>query len=110
MTKLLKKKPFQSDNFYFITAKSKNSLNSQFAKDDFVYLHSSTNFKNDDVVRISSKYGNANFKVRIDDNIKSNCAFFFTGNKYANYLTPAQEDDASHSAIFQEVLVQIELS
>ena len=98
------------DNFYYITGKSKNSLNSQFAKDDFVYLHSSTNFKNDDVVRISSKYGNANFKVRIDDNIKSNCAFFFTGNKYANYLTPAQEDDASHSAIFQEVLVQIELS
>ena len=98
------------DNFYYITGKSKNSLNSQFAKDDFVYLHSSTNFNNDDLVKISSKYGNANFKVRIDDNIKSNCAFFFTGNKYANYLTPAQEDDASHSAIFQEVLVQIELS
>ncbi|PUE63995.1 molybdopterin-dependent oxidoreductase [Arcobacter caeni] len=100
----------KDDNFYYITGKSKNSLNSQFAKDDFVYLHSSTNFKNDDVVRVSSKYGNANFIVKIDDNIKSNCAFFFTGNKYANYLTPALEDEVSNSAMYQEVLVQIELS
>ncbi|MFA6740131.1 MAG: molybdopterin-dependent oxidoreductase [Arcobacteraceae bacterium] len=100
----------KDDNFYYITGKNKNSLNSQFAKDDFVYLHSSTNFKNDDVVRISSKYGNANFIVKIDDNIKSNCAFFFTGNKYANYLTPALEDEVSNSAMYQEVLVQIELS
>ena len=100
----------KDDNFYYITGKNKNSLNSQFAKDDFVYLHSSTNFKNDDDVRISSKYGNANFIVKIDDNIKSNCAFFFTGNKYANYLTPALEDEVSNSAMYQEVLVQIELS
>ena len=100
----------KANNFYYITGKNKNSLNSQFAKDDFVYLHSSTNFKNDDVVKISSKYGNANFIVKIDDNIKSNCAFFFTGNKYANYLTPALEDEISNSAMYQEVLVQIELS
>ena len=100
----------KADNFYYITGKNKNSLNSQFAKDDFVYLHSSTNFKNDDVVKISSKYENANFIVKIDDNIKSNCAFFFTGNKYANYLTPALEDEISNSAMYQEVLVQIELS
>lgn len=100
----------KDDNFYYITGKNKNSLNSQFAKDDFVYLHSSTNFKNDDDVIISSKYGNANFIVKIDDNIKSNCAFFFTGNKYANYLTPALEDEVSNSAMYQEVLVQIELS
>ena len=100
----------KDDNFYYITGKSKNSLNSQFSKDDFVYLHSSTNFKNNDIVRISSKYGNANFIVKIDDNIKSNCAFFFTGNKYANYLTPALEDEVSNSSMYQEVLVQIELS
>lgn len=100
----------KDDNFYYITGKKRNSLNSQFAKDDFVYLHSSTNFKNDDVVKISSKYGNANFIVKINDNIKSNCAFFFTGNKHANYLTPALEDEVSNSAMYQEVLVQIELS
>ena len=99
-----------SDNFYFITAKSKNSLNSQFTKDDFVYLHSSTNFKDDDNVTISSKYGSAKFTVKINDDIKSDCVFLFAGNKNANYLTPFDEDESSNSAMYQEVLVEIELS
>ena len=98
------------DNFYLITAKNKNSLNSQFAGDDFVYLNSNTNFKDNDEVLISSKYGNAKFIVKIDDDIKFDCAFFFAGNKKVNYLTPALEDESSFSAMYQEVLVEIELS
>jgi anaerobic selenocysteine-containing dehydrogenase len=98
------------DDFYFITAKSKNSLNSQFAKDDFVYLNSATNYKDGDIVNISSKNGSAKFVVKINNDIKIDCAFFFTGNKNANYLTPASEDESSFSAMYQEVLVQIELS
>ena len=100
----------KSDNFYFITAKNKNSLNSQFANDDFVYLHSNTNFKDNDEVTIFSKYGNAKFIVKINDDIKADCAFFYSGNKNANYLTPADEDESSFSAMYQEVLVEIELS
>ncbi|NCB12894.1 MAG: molybdopterin oxidoreductase, partial [Erysipelotrichia bacterium] len=99
-----------SENFYLITAKNKNSLNSQFANDDFVYLHSSSNFKEEDEVLISSKYGSAKFIVKIDDNIKDNCAFFYAGNKNVNYLTPNDEDESSFSAMYQEVLVEIELS
>ena len=99
-----------SENFYLITAKSKNSLNSQFAKDDFVYLHSSNSFKENDEVTIFSKYGSAKFIVKINDDIKNDCAFFFAGNKNVNYLTPADEDESSFSAMFQEVLVEIELS
>ena len=99
-----------ADNFYFITAKNKNSLNSQFASDDFVYLNSSSNFKDGDSVNISSKYGNANFIVKINDDIKSDCVFFFSGNKKVNYLTPNEEDESSNSTMYQEVLVEIELS
>ena len=99
-----------NENFYFVTAKSKKSLNSQFAKDNFVYLNSDTNFKEGDNVTISSRNGSAKFIVKINDDIKSDCAFFFTGNKYANYLTPAKEDESSFSAMYQEVLVEIELS
>ena len=99
-----------SENFYLITAKNKNSLNSQFANDDFVYLHSSSNFNENDEVLISSKYGSSKFIVKIDDNIKDNCAFFYSGNKNVNYLTPNDEDESSFSAMYQEVLVEIELS
>ncbi len=99
-----------SSNFYLITAKNKNSLNSQFANDNFVYLNANANFKDNDEVNISSKYGNAKFIVKIDDDIKENCAFFYAGNKNVNYLTPNDEDESSFSAMYQEVLVEIELS
>lgn len=99
-----------NENFYFITAKNKNSLNSQFANDDFVYLNSKTDFKNNEVVTISSKYGKAEFIVKIDDDVKEDCAFFYSGNKKVNYLTQADEDESSFSAMYQEILVEIELS
>ena len=99
-----------SSNFYLITAKSKNSLNSQFTIDNHVYLNPLSGFKNDDDVRIFSPYGEANFKVKISEDIKNECAFFYAGNKKVNYLTPNKEDEESFSAMFQEVLIEIELS
>ena len=68
------------------------------------------NFKDNDEVLVSSKYGSAQFVVKINDDIKADCAFFYSGNKNANYLTPANEDESSFSAMYQEVLVEIELS
>ena len=73
-------------------------------------MHSSTNFKDEDIVTLSSKYGSAEFTVKINDDIKSDCVFLFAGNKNANYLTPFDEDESSNSAMYQEVLVEIELS
>lgn len=98
------------DNFYLLTSKNKNSLNSQFATDSFVYLNSSANFSEDTKVKVSSKYGEATFFVKIDDNIKDGCAFFYAGNKKVNYLTANKEDELANSAMFQEVLLDIELS
>jgi anaerobic selenocysteine-containing dehydrogenase len=98
------------DNFYLITGKSKASLNSQFTIDNHVYLNPLSGFKNDDKVRIYSKYGEAIFEVSLNEDIKFNCAFFYAGNKNTNYLTPNKEDEESHSAMFQEVLISIELS
>lgn len=99
-----------SENFYLITAKNKKSLNSQFANDDFVYLNSSSNFTQGNIVNISSKYGSQSFEVKINDDIKNGCAFFFAGNKKVNYLTPNDEDELSNSAMYQEVLLDIEIS
>lgn len=98
------------DNFYLITAKSKISLNSQFKIDNSVYLNESCSYKNGDKVKISSKYGEAEFIVVLSNDIKENCAFFYAGNKFVNYLTPNKEDEDSNSAMFQEVLINIELS
>lgn len=97
------------ENFYLITAKNKTSLNSQFEIDNNVYLNSLTKFKDNDKVKISSPYGSAEFNVKINDDIKSNCAFFFAGNRFVNYLTPNKDDEETFSAMYQEVLIEIEL-
>ena len=96
-------------NFYLITAKNPKSLNSQFAKDDFVYLNSTHGFNENDEVLINSDHGEAKFIVKINDDIKAGCAFFYAGNKNVNYLTPFDEDEVANNAIFQEVLLDIEL-
>ena len=98
------------DNFYLITAKNKTSLNSQFKTDNSVYLNESSGYANGDKVKISSNYGQSEFLVTLSNDIKENCAFFYSGNKFVNYLTPNKEDEDSHSAMFQEVLINIELS
>ena len=100
----------KENEFYFITAKRKENLNSQFKSDDKVYLHPSSGYKDGDEVILSSKIGNAKFIVAISLDIKENCAFTFTGNKNANYLTTHKSDEQANSAMFQEVLVSIELS
>jgi predicted molibdopterin-dependent oxidoreductase YjgC len=100
----------KDDEYYFITAKRKENLNSQFKSDDTVYLHPKSAFKTGDKVILSSKYGKASFMVKISEDIKEECAFCFTGNKNSNYLTNHKSDEEADSAMFQEVLIRIELS
>ena len=101
----------KSENeYYFITAKRKENLNSQFKSDDSIHLHSKSGFKTGDNVTLISQYGKASFLVNINDDIKEDCVFCFAGNKNSNYLTNHKSDEHADSAMFQEVLVSIELS
>lgn len=100
----------RENEFYFITAKRKDNLNSQFVSDNTIHLHANAGFNSLDEVIVSSKYGKAKFIVSINENLKENCALCYAGNKYANYLTTHKKDEEADSSIFQEVLVTIELS
>ena len=91
-------------------AKRKQNLNSQFKSDDKLYLHPNSGFKEDSFVKVSSPYGEANFIVALSEDIKENSCLAYAGNKKANYLNTYKSDEFSSSAIFQEVLVNIELS
>lgn len=98
------------DEFYFITSKRKENLNSQFKSDNRIYLNPNSGFNENDEVKVSSENAEANFIVALSDDIKSNCALCFSGNKKANYLTSEKSDEEASSAIYQEVLISIELS
>lgn len=100
----------KEDEFYFLTCKRKDSLNSQFKENDYLYMHPSVEFDNGDRVNVSSLNGKASFIVKLDENIKNDCVVAYAGNKKANYVTPHKSDEEAYSAIFQEVLVSIELS
>ncbi|WP_428024091.1 molybdopterin-dependent oxidoreductase [Arcobacter sp.] len=100
----------KSSQFYLVMAKRKQNLNSQFKSDDKLYLHPNSGFKEGSFVKVSSPYGEANFIVALSEDIKDNSCLAYAGNKKANYLNTYKSDEFSSSAIFQEVLVNIELS
>lgn len=100
----------KSDEYYLIFRKRRENLNSQFKSDDYLYINSDCNFNENDEVLASTPYGKSTFKVKFDDDIKKGCIALFAGNKKANYITNHQSDEQANSAMFQEVLVKIELS
>lgn len=97
------------NEFYLVTSKAKNNLNSQFKIDNFIYLHPSTAYSNNQEVILSSKYGKAKFCLRLSEDVKIDCILIYAGNVNGNYLTPALSDEVASSAIFQEVLITIDL-
>ncbi len=100
----------KEDEYYFLTSKRKDSLNSQFKENDYLYMNPNCDFKDGDNVIVSSLHGKANFIIKLSEDIKNDCVVAYAGNKYANYVTPHKSDEEAFSAIFQEVLVSIELS
>ena len=100
----------QEEDFYLIFRKKRNNLNSQFKIDNFLYLNPNSGYEENKEVIASTKYGQAKFIIKYDEDIKSNCIALYAGNKNANYLSPFKSDESSFSAIYQEVLVKLELS
>ena len=97
----------KEDEFYLITSKSKNALNSQFKIDNCAYLNSHSGYNESDEVTLSTSYGKANFTIRLNDDVKKDCILIYAGAKQVNYLTPNKSDEEASSAIYQEVLVKV---
>jgi len=100
----------KENEYYFITAKAKKSLNSQFSNENNVYLHPSSSFSAGQEVTLRSEFGEAKFIVCLSQDVREDCILCYAGNKHANYLTPARSDAFASSAIFQELLVHIDVS
>ena len=100
----------KQNQFYLITSKRKNSLNSQFKVDNNIYLHPLSGYENKQEVILKTEYGEAGFEVKLSEDVKENCVLIHAGAKKSNYLTPLKSDEVAFSAIFQDVIVSIELS
>ena len=95
------------DKFFLITPKSPNSLNSQFKRDDKVYLHPSLGFSNDEIVTISSEAGSVKLKVQNCDDLREDCVLIHSGTKGVNNLTSSKHSYEGKNAIYQENKVEV---
>jgi len=97
----------KSDSIYLITSKSPKSLNSQFNREQKVYLHSSFGYENDELVTISSINGSVSLHVEINDDLREDCVLIYSGTKGVNNLTSSLHSYEGKSAIYQENRVNI---
>ncbi len=107
LTKNKDKKRKGSDDLYLITSKSPTSLNSQFKRDENVYIHSSHGLKDGDVTRVSSVNGSVELVVKVNNDIREDCVLIYSGTKGVNNLTSSEHTYEGKSAAFQEDRVQL---
>ena len=104
-------KPKYKDNgLHLITCKSAKSQNSQFNREENVYLNSNLGFVEDEFVTISSTKGNLKLKVKINDDVRKDCVLIYSGTKGVNVLTSSLPSFSGKSASYQEVKVEINRS
>ena len=99
----------EGEGFFLITCKQKHSLNSQFKRDEHIYLSQVCGFEEGALVRAVSPYGAAEFKVRICEDLRDDCVMIYSGTPGVNYLTPDQLSLEGDSAIYQETRVVLEV-
>lgn len=97
----------EQSGFYLITSKSPTSLNSQFNRDEKVYLHSSLGFSEGELIVISSESGSVTLKVKHNDDLRDDCVLIYSGTRGVNNLTTSKHALYTKSAIFQENRVEI---
>lgn len=96
-----------SEMLHLITMKSETSLNSQFNRQNSVYLNSALGFKEDELVNISSVNGSVELKVKINDDLRDDCVLIFSGTKGVNNLTSSKHSYEGKNAIYQENRVEV---
>jgi anaerobic selenocysteine-containing dehydrogenase len=97
----------EEGEFYLLTAKSSTSLNSQFKRDPYLYISSKSRLKDGDRVIVTSNTAEAEFEVRINNDLREDCVLIHSGAPGVNLLTSSKHSYEGKNAIFQENFVRI---
>jgi len=95
------------DEKCLITSKSLKSLNSQFQREECVYIHSSLGYKEGTQLKISSDNGTLILRVKHNDNLRDDCVLIYSGTRGVNNLTTSKHSLEGKCAIYQENRVTI---
>jgi len=97
----------KNKQLHLITPKSATSLNSQFNREEYVYLHSSLGFVDESEVAINSANGTVTLRVKNSNDLREDCVLIYSGTRGVNNLTSSKHSFDGKSAIFQENRVQV---
>ena len=95
------------DKLFLITPKSVTSLNSQFSREECVYLHSDLGFCEGEEVQISSSNAKVSLRVKINNDLRSDCVLIYSGTKGVNNLSSSKHSLDGKNAIYQENKVEV---
>jgi len=93
--------------YWLITPKGKHSLNSQFRRDNLVYLHPNLGYRESQEIKIVSQYGEHNFIVKNSRDIREDTVVIRANTIGVNHLTPSIISEEGDGACYQEVKVRI---
>ncbi len=96
-----------SQKMYIITPKSAKSLNSQFSREEHIYINASHGYSDDEMIMVTSKNGNIKAKVQINDDLRDDCVLIYSGTKGVNALTSSLHSHDGKCAVYQEDKVEI---
>lgn len=96
------------EGFFLIAAKQNKSLNSQFVTDEYLYVPLCLGLEQEDRVRLTNRYGSAEYSVMPSDKLRDDCLLIHSGAKNANQLTPYAMSQEGNCAIYQEMKVKLE--
>ncbi len=95
------------DGYYLITSKYRYSINSQFKRDNYLYISASCGFDDGDMVEASSIYGKKVFEVKISEDLRDDIVKICSGTLGVNFLTSFKKSVDGDSAVLQEVKINI---
>ncbi len=95
------------DEYWLVTPKTNNSLNSQFKRDNKITLHPSLGFNNGDRVLAYSKWGEYEFIVKNCQDMRKDTVLIYNNSFGVNFLTPPIISDEGNSACYQEVKIKL---
>ncbi len=92
--------------YFLITPKAKNAINSQFKRDPYLYVPLQSGLSDGDRVVVSSQWGEVCMEVRLLAELRDDSVLAYSGSAI-NHVTPPRADNHGNNAIFQEVKVNL---
>lgn len=96
------------EGLFLITPKSSRSLNSQFHREEGLFLHPECGFEEGTTVKVSSKSGDISLIIHYDSRLRHDCALIYAGTPKVNVLTPSLLSYEGENAVYQEFKIKVE--